>query len=545
MKKGFELMVFCVIVSIVTVNYSFGSMPVIPANSVIKQKTILKDVHQDVRSIALSQDGSLVAIGGRALDVKNDTDAEMISLWSTEVGSLIKKFIIRKTDFAVIRPDDSRTNYYIDTMAFSPDGKFLATGGSWGPIILWDVAKGSLAKVMGHDASEVGKGSGRLKGKSRSMSESESEVSSLAFSPDGKTLCSGGHENDKIILWDIETGKKLKTFTRDKSGTMFNVVYSTDGKKILAGIRSGNRPGIILCDVETGEITREIVSSDIGAVAFSPDNSLIVYGEGKKINYYDIQSEKVVRSFVTSDHRDNISAISMSPITSIFATGSSNIKIWDQASGSVIATVGDSSKKGLNSVILSSDGKTLVSVPVERHRGKSNDVEIGLWCIDKESLNAILAKNKVQLELAENTRIENERSEKEKKDAEENQLSKLMVKIEKMCHGKVLDISDFVQGNNPYADKGKCLLLLARNTQMTSEKTGLFDYGGNGQLVYVEFPKTFRGMALYGVTQIKGVYTYKTVTGNFNNVPRLKLLKELTPDEYSFLSQNVVKPNTH
>ena len=99
----------------------------------------------------------------------------------------------------------------VSAVAFSPDGKTLASGSLDSDIKLWDVATGKeRATLKGHTET----------------------VRSLAFSPDGKTLASGGYDNS-IKLWDLATGKvqaTLKGFTEGVNA----VAYSPDGKALAA-----------------------------------------------------------------------------------------------------------------------------------------------------------------------------------------------------------------------------------------------------------------------------------------------------------------------
>ena len=74
----------------------------------------------------------------------------------------------------------------VEAVAFSPDGKFLATGSYDGTVKLWDWAAGKeLATFAGHS----------------------SMIRALAYSPDGKTVASGSHDN-AIKLWDVASGRE-------------------------------------------------------------------------------------------------------------------------------------------------------------------------------------------------------------------------------------------------------------------------------------------------------------------------------------------------
>jgi WD40 repeat protein len=152
------------------------------------------------------------------------------------------------------------TGSYILDVAYSPDGRFVATCGSDNDVKLWDPATGSLVRTLtGHT----------------------DDVSALAFSPDGSLLASGAGGWDDpgestIRIWRVSDGEHLDTL-EGHGDWVYALAFAPDGGALVSSGRTGSSQKIKIWDLDTGEMTRYYDESALD-LDFSPYGQFLVYG---------------------------------------------------------------------------------------------------------------------------------------------------------------------------------------------------------------------------------------------------------------------------
>ncbi|MEH2113141.1 NB-ARC domain-containing protein [Nostoc sp.] len=231
-------------------------------------------------------------------------------------------------------------------IAFSPDGRLLATGDAEGGLRLWQVATGQLIiNFAGHLGW----------------------VWSVAFSPDGQLLASCS--SDKTIrLWDVNTGKCLKTLSGHTS-SIWSVAFSADGQILASG---GDEPTIRLWNVNTGDCYKILSghTDRILSVSWSPDGQTLASGSADfTIRLWKINGEC---DRILEGHSDRIWSLSFSPDGQTLASGSADftIRLWEISTGNCFNILQEHSDR-VRSVVFSPNAQMLVSA--------SDDKTVRIW----------------------------------------------------------------------------------------------------------------------------------------------------------------------
>jgi WD40 repeat protein len=228
-------------------------------------------------------------------------------------------------------------------VAYSPDGRLLATGGAIGgneqtDVLLWDAQAGGLVHTLsGHSA----------------------DVYSVAFSSDGSRLVTTA-DDDLTIVWDTQSGERLLTVPGEQDEAS-GASFSPDGH--LLAIGSSRRKGTIrIVDAQSGELVRAIKTvGGICSPSFSPDGTRVAAAgcavfDANVVGVWDVGTG---RRMLTMDGEGSFPAYS--PDGHRLATSrGATISVWDAESGRELLTM-DGHTGGIIGLAFSADGTRLAS----------------------------------------------------------------------------------------------------------------------------------------------------------------------------------------
>jgi RNA polymerase sigma factor (sigma-70 family) len=352
----------------------------------------LTDHAASVRAAAFSPDGKTLAVGC------GDRDAGEVRLWS--LASILAQ-VERERGIALPGPATA-----LHVLARSPDGRWLAGARSDRTVSVWDLDANRLALTLpAHDhpvhglafrpdgkalavafgrfdPAKPNDGTGAVRvwdlttGKEEmTLARCQCEVRAVAWSPDGKSLATGG--TDCLLrLWEVATGKETDTLLAFHK-YVHAVAFSPDGRRLAAATREGpavdGRPypaEVKVWYVASKRLNLDITTTgrEVHSLAFSPDSKHLATGEENELALWSLDEAKELRRQTAQASR--IKAVAFSPDGKTLAFGDDHgtIRLWNAADGTERSFTRRVTGE-VRGLAFTADGKELLATEADGERG--------------------------------------------------------------------------------------------------------------------------------------------------------------------------------
>jgi WD40 repeat protein len=270
-----------------------------------------------------------------------------VRLWQTN-GGLLQRTL------------ESGATGSFDAVAFSADGEAIAAAGYDGIIRLWRTSTGTAAA--------------ELKGHSR-------YVSDLAFSADGQWLASAGYDNtlrfwkidlnQRLFLWQVVKAQPVHVLPNVHSGWVCSIAFRPDGQQIASAGEDGT---VKLWQTDQGKLLKTLQGHEgmVKAVAFSPTGRKVASSAADKtIKIWDTAKGTLLQTIASGSEANGL-VFSRSGQIVVSAHTDCNIRLWQVSTGQQVGILTGHSDI-VHAIALSPDGTTIIS--------GSEDKTVKVWSV--------------------------------------------------------------------------------------------------------------------------------------------------------------------
>lgn len=277
-----------------------------------------------IDELGISADGSRLAA------YHSDMSLTKVTVWDAAGGTKIREIVL-ESPYTEAR-----------TAAFSPDGSTVALAVNQRLIVLWSLVTGAELRSITHD----------------------SEIGTLAFSADGRTLASGDYFATRVALWDTASGTKLREW--NEAEEVGELAFSPDGRTV-AVITGSNA---VLRNTADGSVARTLTLNKpnwfFSNLAFSPDGKTLAlsassFDPAYELQLWDVATGTLLRSMNTG-YTTLSDDLMFSPDGRLLAHaggGNRNFKLWDTTTATEVRTHTDT--MSVTDVVFSPDGSRVYS----------------------------------------------------------------------------------------------------------------------------------------------------------------------------------------